>query len=287
MKIRAHETFSIRKGWISKGIKNIKLRPRLFTDKTFNPCNILGIGTNMVKSLRYWLTATGVMEEKQQGGQHIQRLTDLGHLIDGYDPYCEEEGTNWLLHYRLASNQEGATAWYWFFNEFNVNTFDREMFTSGLREYLAKEYDYTCSEKTLDDEFSCFVRTYYTKQSEDPEEIITCPLAGLGLLSRISDTEYSRCVPDRRAVHPMIVYAVIADNYFLDEILISDLEKGKNGPCRIFQFDKATLFSVLEELQKTGYIGISRTAGLDVITIKKRMTFIEAAEAYYRAISEE
>ena len=51
MKIRAHETFSIRKGWIHKGVKNILVYPRLFTDKNINPCDILGIGTNMVKSL--------------------------------------------------------------------------------------------------------------------------------------------------------------------------------------------------------------------------------------------
>ena len=52
MKIRAHETFAIRKGWLHKGVKNILINPRLFSDKEKNPCSSLGIGTNMVKALR-------------------------------------------------------------------------------------------------------------------------------------------------------------------------------------------------------------------------------------------
>ena len=121
MKIRAHETFSIRKGWIHKGVKNIVLYPRLFTDKNVNSCDILGIGTNMVKSLRYWMTAVGIMEEISEGNQKVQKITRLGEIIDKFDRFYEEEGTNWLLHYMLAKNEELATAWYWFFNVFKIN----------------------------------------------------------------------------------------------------------------------------------------------------------------------
>ena len=47
MKIRAHETFYIRRGWLRKGIKNISVNPRLFTNREINPCEVLGIGTNI------------------------------------------------------------------------------------------------------------------------------------------------------------------------------------------------------------------------------------------------
>ena len=30
MKFRGHETFAIRKGWLNKGMKNIKLNPGVF-----------------------------------------------------------------------------------------------------------------------------------------------------------------------------------------------------------------------------------------------------------------
>ena len=102
MKIRAHETFYMRKGWLHKGIKNINTNPRLFTNKEINPCDVLGIGTNMVKSLRYWMNAVGIMEEFSEGNQHMQRMTQFGKIINQYDEYYEEDGTNWLIHYKVA-----------------------------------------------------------------------------------------------------------------------------------------------------------------------------------------
>ena len=55
MKFRAHETFSIRKGWLNKGMKQVAKDPSVFVSKEYNPMDVLGIGSNMVKSLRYWL----------------------------------------------------------------------------------------------------------------------------------------------------------------------------------------------------------------------------------------
>ena len=59
MRFKAHESFFIRKGWLYKGLRNIKEQPELFSSKNINPSDVLGIGTNMVRSLRYWLQVTG------------------------------------------------------------------------------------------------------------------------------------------------------------------------------------------------------------------------------------
>ena len=63
MKFRAHETFFIRKGWLSKGMKNVINKPNVFVDKLNNPMDALGIGANMVKSLRYLLQVNGLTVE--------------------------------------------------------------------------------------------------------------------------------------------------------------------------------------------------------------------------------
>lgn len=68
MKFRAHESFFIRKGWLYKGLRNIKELPELFSSKNINPSDVLGIGTNMVRSLRYWLRVTGLTKEVLRGG---------------------------------------------------------------------------------------------------------------------------------------------------------------------------------------------------------------------------
>ena len=73
MKFRGHETFAIRKGWLSKGLKQVQKNGEVFLSKTENPMDILGIGANMVKSLRYWLQAVGLTEEPQSG-RRIQSI---------------------------------------------------------------------------------------------------------------------------------------------------------------------------------------------------------------------
>ena len=57
MKFRAHDTFFIRKGWLSKGMRCVFNKPDVFIAHDENPMDVLGIGANMVKALRYWLQA--------------------------------------------------------------------------------------------------------------------------------------------------------------------------------------------------------------------------------------
>ena len=104
MKFRAHETFSIRKGWLSKGMKHVLRDPYVFVSKEYNPMDVLGIGSNMVKSLRYWMLAVGLSDSAK--GKSAQYLTKFGRILYENDPYIEEMGTLWLLHYKLARQQD-------------------------------------------------------------------------------------------------------------------------------------------------------------------------------------
>ena len=277
MKIRAHETFCIRKGWLHKGVKNIQSNSRLFTNKTINPCDLLGIGTNMVKSLRYWLNVVDVMEEVSEGSQKIQRLTAFGEMIDQYDKYYEEDGTNWLIHYKLASNENNATAWYWFFNKFNSISFDKSFFVSEFLEFLKTTYEYDGSVKMLEDEFDCIIKTYCSKDKDyNPEETNECPLVDLKIIENCGDKTFRKLNPDKEAIHPLVVFAVISDRFDKEEILISDLLEQDFSVGKIFNLDKTVLYYILEQLEKRNYIDIARTAGLDVIKIKRKMSFFEA-----------
>ena len=111
MKFRAHDTFFIRKGWLSKGMKYVHSKPDVFVAKDENPMDVLGIGANMVKALRYWLQAVGLTEEPNSG-KRVQTFTPLGQSFFTNDRYIEELGTLYLLHYRFSSNKSDATAWY-------------------------------------------------------------------------------------------------------------------------------------------------------------------------------
>ena len=100
MKFRAHDTFFIRKGWLSKGMKYVHAKGDVFISKDENPMDVLGIGANMVKALRYWLQAVGLTEEPTSG-RRIQRFTSFGESVFNNDRYIEEKGTLYLLQYHL------------------------------------------------------------------------------------------------------------------------------------------------------------------------------------------
>ena len=184
MKFRAHETFFIRKGCLSKGLKNVEKNPEVFVSKTEHPMDNLGIGSNMVKSLRYWLQAVGLTVEPKFGKRY-QELTELGRLVFNNDRYFEEIGTLLLLHYKLAINEENATSWYYFFNVFDLKEFDKEDFVKHINNYLAIN-NVEVSKNSIEQDFNCILNSYLPKnkdnESLDPENNIDCPFKELGIL---------------------------------------------------------------------------------------------------------
>ena len=102
MKFRGYETFSLRKGWLHKGISGIINDGRLFYYKDSTPMDKLGIGSNMVKALKYWLLATGLVIEVYNDGKREMVLSDVGQVIWDNDPYFQEKGTWQIIHYLLS-----------------------------------------------------------------------------------------------------------------------------------------------------------------------------------------
>jgi len=292
MKFRAHDTFFIRKGWLYKGMKNVVNDPTVFMGMNGNPMDILGIGANMVKALRYWLQAVGLTSEPTTGRRQ-QTLTPFGEVVFECDKYIEEIGTLWLLHYKLASNTKEATAWYFFFNEFKLGEFTRDDFVFQLNNYIRMN-DNEVSERSLDDDYTCIINTYVPRIKSNPEKVqpesnIDCPLGELGLIDIISkkDRLYKKCTPKKDTLHPLILLAVILDNSADEtEIKITSIQNEKNNAGKIFNLDIITLVNLLNKLEIMGYIKVIRTAGLDIIRIDKKMNFLECVREYYRVINE-
>lgn len=300
MKFRAHDTFFIRKGWLYKGMKNVMNDPAVFMGTNGNPMDILGIGSNMVKSLRYWLQSVGLTVEPNSG-RRTQQFTEFGETIFKFDPYIEEIGTLWLLHYKLATNSSEATAWFYFFNEFNLMEFTRDDFVLQLNSFI-KMNDNSVSERSLEDDFNCIINTYVPRIKSNPEKInpesnIDCPLGELGLISIVNknykDNQgkkqilYRKSPPKKEALHPLIVLAIILDNTNGEkEVKISSIQNDKNNAGKILNLDLIGLITLLNKLDAMGFIKVIRTAGLDVVRIDTEMNFIETIREYYRIINE-
>lgn len=291
MKFRAHDTFFIRKGWLNKGLRNVNADAGVFMGSKGNPMDVLGIGANMVKALRYWLQAVRLTSEPASGRKE-QTFTEFGNVVFDNDPYIEEMGTLWLLHYQLASNKDEATAWYYFFNEFKASEFTKDDFVKQLSNYVRINGE-EVSERSLEDDYNCIINTYVSRMKSNPEKVqpesnIDCPFGELGLIDIANKKEklYRKATPKKDLIHPLVVLAVILDQANgKEEIKISSIQ---NDPCnvgRIFNLDIITLTALLYKIELMGYIKVIRTAGLDVIRITKDTSFIECIKDYYEAIN--
>lgn len=291
MRFRAHDTFFIRKGWLYKGMKNVVRDRTVFMGDNGNPMDILGIGANMVKSLRYWLQAVGLTAEPTQGKKY-QTLTPFGEIVYENDRYIEEIGTLWLLHYKLATNEADATAWYYFFNEFNRNEFNRDDFVKQLNAYILLN-ESEVSERSLDDDFNCIINTYVPRIKSNPgrvhpESNIDCPLGELSLVDIVNKKAktYKKSVPKLDSIHPLVVLAVIIDQAGGEkQIKISSIQNDKCNAGKMFNLDIITLTSLLNKIELMGYIKVVRTAGLDVIDIEREIDFLGCVREYYGAIN--
>lgn len=291
MKFRGHETFFIRKGWLSKGLRNVLQDPSVFMGNNANPMDVLGIGSNMVKSLRYWLQAVGLTVEPTSGRRE-QTLTQLGAVVVRNDPYIEELGTLWLLHYCLAKNIKDATAWYYFFNEFKLSEFEKEDFLRQISAYLRMNEE-EVSDRSLEDDYNCIINTYLPKNKYNPDKVqpesnIDCPFGELELLEVVDRKGkiYRKTCPNREMIHPLIVLAVIIDQASnKKEIKISDIQNGIGNAGKVFNLDIITLTALLYELEMLGYLKVIRTAGLDVVKLLTDNSFIDCVSEYYRQIN--
>ena len=294
MKFRAHETFFIRKGWISKGMKYVSISPDVFISKEDNPMDVMGIGANMVKSLRYWLQAIGVTQEPASG-KRTQTLTPFGQLVFAHDKYIEEIGTLYLLHYKLASNKEMATSWYYFFNEFSLSDFSKDDFSTQISNYIKMEDDTAnVALRSIEDDFTCIINTYVPRYKTIPNKIsaennIDCPFGEMGLIDIIKKekrhTVYKKVVPSSSTFNPWVILAVINDNADgNNELKLSELLTGENNIGRIFNLDSIAMLDMLHEAEKTDEIKIVRTAGMDIIHLAHNYTFEECVEKYYQTL---
>lgn len=293
MKFRAHDTFFIRKGWLSKGMKYVHVKNDVFVAKDENPMDVLGIGANMVKALRYWLQAVGLTVEPTSG-KKIQSFTKLGNSVFVHDRYIEELGTLYLLQYKLASNKDEATAWYYFFNVFNMTEFSRDDFVDSILRWIKmEEGESSVAIRSLNDDFSCIISTYLPRYKTNPSRIapennIDCPFGELGLIDILSKEKktYRKAIPTANSINPWIALAVIVDQangakeVSLNELLTAPCNIGK-----VFNLDAITMLDVLYQIERLNKIKINRTAGLDVIRILDDLNFQKCVDAYYSSIN--
>lgn len=275
IRLKGHEKFHLREGWIAKGLYGVSDNPRVFSGS--DGTDQLGVGTNMVKSIKYWMLAMGLIKEGQKNGAE---LTDLGKMILKYDPFLEDDLSLWLLHSYISKNNFRSTVWYLFFNKCQAEEFTKEELYTVLRKELIS-YAETDSfpESSLKDDIDVLLNMYSKDtKNDDPEDKNKCPLASLKLIKKEGDVYY-RQQPDMRHFRDEIILYELG-NIFEEESSIG-IDYVAELAANIYHLSRVAINTILDRLDNAGYITVNRTAGLDEIYPNKKISVKKIIEDYY------
>ena len=282
-RFKGHETFYFREGWRSKALFEMRNHPddRIFLGDS--DIEKLGVGANMVKSIKYWMMATGLIQYNYVNKSY--ELTTLGQIISDNDIYLEDFFTLWLLHINLVRNKEMATTWNLFFNEFKADTFENIDAKNYLQNYLQKS-EIKFNDNSLQVDINVLLSMYSKEYNNiDPEENIVCPLSRLGIIKE-KRNQYTKNSPDLSELNELIVLYII---FLMMEdrdknqkyISLYDAEFGNNSLGVLLNINRVTINEYLEKLERQSYIRIDRTAGLNIIYITTDEDIYDILRNYY------
>ena len=154
-----HESFACRYGWLPKLYEAVVDDPDLFSSDE-RAILRLGLGRNMVRSLRFWGEAFGLMRTRGR----VVHVTDLARMLldtrEGLDPYLETPGALWRLHWTLTVHG-GLGAWAVAFLEMHDREITRERFVASVRA-RASGVRGTITSGTASNHVNVFLSTYAT-----------------------------------------------------------------------------------------------------------------------------
>tara|TARA_Y100000814_G_scaffold35721_1_gene22817 strand:- start:784 stop:1731 length:948 start_codon:yes stop_codon:yes gene_type:complete len=274
MKFSGHETFSIREGWLHKGLELTNRDPDLWADPYV--ADELGIGKNMAKSLKYWLTATELCSSERVEGQKNNtrlQLTPFGKMIWDCDPYFLEDSTWWILHIQLLFSEFTTGSWSWFFNHFSFERFERSAALERLKHHLSIHMKRPPSSATIDRDLGCLLAMYskvLPPISSDPEDAIVSPFVSLGLMTRYRNSGYYRLHREIKSI-PFPVFGFAVSKFARSEsgdIVPGGLEvqyaghsgerfeesfvnlsKTENNPAKVFGLTDESLFELVQKYE--------------------------------------
>ena len=286
-RLKGHESFIPREGWISKGLSAVKEDPKLFG--AASGADALGVGTNMAKSIRYWLKTAELITEHQKNGA---LLTPVGEVIYKYDPYLEDAFSLWIIHINIVRNYAQATSWNVFFNEMNLSRFRREELVRVMTDLLLERTgEQQIPERSIRDDCAALISMYCedTEDSEDPEDKKKSPFSVLGLMEQ-RNGYYERKNPDTDGIDPLVLMYLMNSSFAEDRenagtlfgsVLIDDLTEKNDMAGKVCGLNRILVNDMLDRLAAKGYITVNRTAGLDIVYDNRNLQDHEILEEYY------
>lgn len=284
-KFSGHQTFVVRYGWIEKGFRFVKAGLSFSSEDAIVE---LGVGKNMVDSIRYWGEMTGMIEESVPSDFAIKLLDEK----TGWDPYLEDNNSYWLLHWNLNTNPGFMHAGNILFSHLRKPEFNKRDVADAALRLLDLHDKRSPAQSTLNKDIDCYLRLYAgtrRRGSKQKEELIGSPLQELNLIQVINDGDlYCFNVGMKINLAAEIIGFALWDymrNLNKIAITINEALYREYSPGQIFMLDENSLVDAVEQLgddpKWSKHFGFSESAGVALIHCTLTDGF-ELLESYYR-----
>ena len=287
-----HETFPLRFTWLTKAVEVLRQNSQAFGAE--DAIAEFGVGRNMVRAIRHWGLAAGVLEPvKHERGAYVpSRLGDLIFGTHGADPYCEDLGTAWLLHWQLCRSADIATLWHFLFGHWHGGAVEIRTLELALEAWLERKGGTLPAATTLRRDLQCLVGSYVPSRSAraDLEDVAACPLSSLGLLYTADGTAYLR--EGRQIGLPPEVFAYAIIDFWqgrapeMETLAVQDVLLGVDSPGRIFLLSADHAYDLVgqvEEWEEPPF-RFDSTAGVQQLYRAARRRPLDMLTRYYGAV---
>ena len=289
-----HETFALRAAWPKKAYDAAREDAHIFSSDA--ALARLGVGKNMVRAMRHWSLALGILDDVGRGsvgptvfGRFL--LDDAG----GADPFLEDAGTPWLLHWRLCRHPAPATLWHFVFGCWSGTRLDKDVLARALEPWLARRDAALPAATTLGRDLQCLQNCYLPPRAlrGDLEDRLASPLADLGLVGTDAGGE---AVLRRGVAHalPLWVFAHAVLDFWQhtapdrETLAFADVLYADGSPGRVFGLGEEAAFGLVERLERAREHPFSYrdSAGIrQLYRVRPGFSPLEALRVHYASAS--
>lgn len=294
-----HESFPLRFAWLKKGYDQIAQNPAFFG--TTDAMVVLGTGKNMVRAIRHWGMACQIWQPVEGTRNRQMEPTEIGRrLFDdaGWDPYLEETGTIWLLHWLLVTNTTRGTTWSWVFGRPRANRFQRDEIIAELEGVVRELGVPRAPRSTLKRDVNVLLHSYVRSnkgKAAFAEDNLDSPFTLLNLIRPAPERGSYEIVQGPHLTLPTEVFEVALIQFCrhfrkrasqavtLDELLYASF-----SPGRVFRLTEDALVDRLTKIvrdERDRFL-FDETAGLRQVLIRGDLpSEIDVLERFYTAPS--
>lgn len=271
-----HESFAVRYGWLPKLYEAVTREPDLFSNDE-NAILTLGLGKNMVKSLRFWGEAFGVTATEGR----VVRPTAFGRrLLDpnlGADPFLEDADSLWRLHWQITAHG-GLGAWTTVF----LTVTDVEVSRQRLLELIVASATAgrgAINPGTAAAHLDMLIKTYDAATDRDApvlEDTLGSPFQELDILRTVTPGGVSTIRLNRgrkRGLEGRTLAYALADHWEhaapgSSSLTMRSIMMDRVSPGSVFRVDEVTMHELLEDIcsrSKSLVLRNDGVGGLDLV----------------------